>query len=138
MTLRPFLILPPIVLAVGVFVLMNRSGDAPQDMTEERALAVRVQTVAPQEITGTATGYGRAEAVRTWSAIAEVQGRVTYLPEDHAVGAIVEAGTELVRIDTTDYDLARQKAEANIAVVEDQMAELVQQEANSRAMLEVE
>ncbi|MDP2578348.1 HlyD family efflux transporter periplasmic adaptor subunit [Shimia thalassica] len=138
MNLRPLMIVPPIAIAIGVFITMNRGAPDTGGAPEERAVAVRVQTIEPTEVIGTAIGYGRAEAVRNWSAVAEVQGRITFMHEGHAVGSIVDEGTVLIEIDTTDYELARKKALANIAAVEAQIAELEQEEANSIAMLEVE
>lgn len=138
MNLRPLLIIPPLALALIGFRWMNQTPEVVPTVPEEARLAVRVQQIEPRPVTVTAVGYGRAEPVRDWSAIAEVNGRVTELAEGLAVGQIVEAGAVLVRIDRTDYELERRKVEANIAAVEAQLAELAREEENSRATLEVE
>ena len=117
---------------------MTRDDTPPADAPAQSALAVRVTELVPHEVSATATGYGRVEPVRDWSAISEVQGRILELADGLAVGAIVEKDSVLAEIDRTDYELARQKSLANIAAAEAQLAELARQEVNSRASLEVE
>lgn len=138
MNLRPLLVIPPVALGVLGFIWMT-SRPAPEVATPpETALAVRVQPVELQSITATATGFGRVEAEHSWSAIAEVQGRVTVVHPGLDVGSIVEAGTILVEIDQTDNELSRQKTLANISVVQADLAELSRQEENSKRLLKVE
>jgi multidrug efflux pump subunit AcrA (membrane-fusion protein) len=94
--------------------------------------------VTPAPLVATATGYGRVEAVREWSAVSEVEGRINRLSEGLAEGTIVDAGQVIAEVDKTDYELSIQKTQANIAVAEAALAELDRQEANSKASLEVE
>ncbi|MDV7145456.1 HlyD family efflux transporter periplasmic adaptor subunit [Tropicimonas sp. TH_r6] len=138
MNLRPLMILPPLVLAILGFNWMTR--EQPQDVTrpEEARLAVRVMEIVQRPVSASVTGYGRVGAVRDWSAVAEVQGRINSVPGDLAEGSIVEAGDVLFEIDVTDYELARQKAQANISAAEAQIHELQRQEENSRKTLELE
>ena len=138
MNFKPLLILPPIALAVFGFLRMNDRDPEPTTPKPEMRLAVRILTVAPKSVVATATGYGRVEAVHTWTAVTEVQGRITHLPTDLAAGSIVEAGSTLFEIDVTDYELARDKARANIASAEAQLAELSRQEVNTANSLAVE
>jgi len=138
MNFRPLLILPPLVAAVIGFVWLNKQVSTPLSVVEKPQLAVRAMTLQPRALQATATGYGRVEAARDWIAVAQVQGRITHLVPDLAVGTIVEADQLLAQIDRTDYELDREKALANIASVEAQLRELSQQEANSKATLGVE
>lgn len=138
MTLRPLLFLLPVLAGIAGFIVMTREDDRPSAPPEDTRLAVRVVELRPHPVSATAVGYGRVEAVRDWSAIAEVQGRILSLAEDVAVGSILDAGTVLAEIDRTDYELSRQKSLANIAAAEAQLSELDRQVENSRASLEVE
>ncbi|SDI46384.1 efflux RND transporter periplasmic adaptor subunit [Aliiruegeria lutimaris] len=138
MNLRPLLIIPPIILGFIGFKMMTQQDQTLPPPPAESHLAVRVSAVVPHEVSATAVGYGRAEPVRDWSAISEVQGRIVMLADGLAVGSFVDAGTVLAEIDRTDYELSRQKSLANIAAAEAQLAELERQEVNSRASLEVE
>ncbi|PRY26837.1 HlyD family secretion protein [Aliiruegeria haliotis] len=138
MNLRPLMIIPPIVLGILGFRMMMQTPDTDGTPPETRPLAVRVMQLEPQAMSATAVGYGHVEPVRVWSAISEVQGRVIRLADGLAVGTVVAEGEELAAIDRTDYELGRQKTEANIAAVEAQISELDRQIENSRATLEVE
>jgi len=138
MNLKSLLIVPPLALGIAGYIWMTQPSDTAPAPTEETRLAVRVMTVAPSQHLVTATGYGRVEALRSWSAISQVEGRVVETFDDLAVGSVVEAGDLLVQVDTTDYELALQKSRANIAAAEAQLVELDAQEANSQNLLALE
>lgn len=138
MNLKPLLLLPPIALGVAGFIWMTGGEDLPPQTREATRLAVRVMTVTPEPLVVTATGYGRVEAEHSWTAVAQVDGRVVDMARDLAEGTLVEEGALLVQIDKTDFNLAIQKSKANIAAAEATLAELERQEANSRRLLEVE
>ncbi|WP_168797814.1 efflux RND transporter periplasmic adaptor subunit [Aliishimia ponticola] len=138
MNLKPLLIVPPLVLGIGGFILMNRADPPELASREDSALAVRVMTVTAGPLDVTATGYGRVEAVRNWTSVAQVSGRITDSIDDLSEGTLVEAGTEIMTIDATDYELAIQKSQANIAAAEADLAELRGKEDNSRRLLELE
>lgn len=138
MNLRPLLIIPPLVLGVVGFLWMTRSGDTPATARPEATVAVRVMPVVPAPITASAEGYGRVEPAHRWSAVSEVEGRITYLAEGLNEGSFVDAGEVLVEVDRTDYALSVQISEANIAAAEAALTELDRQEENSRRNLEIE
>lgn len=101
-------------------------------------MAVRALTVTEEPLLLSATGYGRVEAVRSWSAVSQAEGRVVETLPNLAVGTVVEAGDLLVQIDPTDYEISIAKTEANIAAANASLAELDRQEENTRRLLEVE
>lgn len=138
MNLRPLLVLPPIVVGVLGFMWMTSRPDTEAVSPPETALVVRVSPVEPRAIVASATGFGRVVAEHSWSAIAEVQGRVTGVLPGLDIGSIVEKGTVLVEIDQTDNELSRQKTLANITAVQADLAELARQEENSERLLKVE
>lgn len=139
MNLRPLLLLPPIALGVAGYIWMTQPDETTAASTaQEQRLAVRVMTVRQEQLTVSAEGYGRVEPVRSWSAVSQVDGRVTDVFGDLAEGTLVEDGVTLIQVDQTDYDLAIRKSTANIAAAEATLLELERQEANSQSLLEVE
>lgn len=138
MNLKPLLIVPPIVIGVLGFMWMTQDRDGLAEPVAEATLAVRVVTVAEAPLAITATGYGRVEAVRSWSAVSQVEGRVASVLTGLAVGTVVNAGDVLVEVDPTDYELAVAIAEANVAAAQATLGELARQEENSQRLLEVE
>ena len=138
MNWKTLLFLPPIALALGGYFYLNQTRDIDAEPPVEAQLPVRAVSVQPQSLVPTAIGFGRVEAARTFSAIAEAQGRVTVLADGLAEGTVVKANTVLIEIDRTDYDLTLGKTQANIAAAKAQLAELARQETNTRASLEIE
>ena len=136
---RMLLFLAPVALGVAVvgYVVQNREG--PQRLPpEERMTPARVMTVPAVDVVPRALGYGSAKPGRVWEAVGEVSGTVIYRHPELAKGAILRAGTELLRIDPTDYRLAIAQIEANIRSVQAQLAVLDVREANTRRSLAIE
>lgn len=138
MNLRPLLILPPLAIGVAGFLWMTQETETTAQPEPQARLAVRVMTVTGEPVTVTATGYGRVEAMRTWTAVSEVDGRIIDMVAGLAEGSIVDEGDVLVAVDRTDYELSIQKSKANIAAAEASLTELDRQEANSERSLEIE
>ncbi len=131
MTLRALLFIPPVAAGIAGFIWMTNRPAPEIEALPETAVVVRVQTVEPRQMSSTAIGFGRVEAGQSWSAISEIQGRVVEEPDGLDIGSIVEQGQNLIAIDRTDYELSRQKSQANIENVTAQLAELARQEENS-------
>lgn len=138
MNFKPLLIVPPIALGVLGYMWMTQPQEVASTPPEETRLAVRVLPITEEPLTLSATGYGRVEPVQSWSAVSQVEGRVLETVENLAIGTVVNAGDLLVQIDPTDYELTIAKTEANIAAAQASLAELNQQEENTRRLLEVE
>lgn len=140
MNWRILLILP--ALAIGVFLFRIQVADGPGEATVEAPppapVAVRVRTVEPQPIEISVSGFGRVQPVRTWEAISRVDGRVEEVHPDLAVGTVVAAGDLLVRVDPRDYEIARDRAAANLATAEAQLAELDASEGSLQDQLDLE
>lgn len=136
--LKRFLIIPPIAIAVAIFIWMT-SQEAPElTPPPEASVAVRSQTIEPVSYAITASGFGRAEAVRSWSAVAQVEGRLVSLSDDVTVGTVVSAGDLLFEIDPRDYEIALAQAEAARASAQADLQELEVNAVNTESSLEVE
>jgi RND family efflux transporter MFP subunit len=92
---------------------------------------VRVVEAAQLDLLPRAHGYGPVVPAQVWAAVSQVQGRVVSMHPRLRNGEILAAGTELLRIDPTDYELM-------IAEVQADLAHLGVQEQNARASLEIE
>ncbi|MEM9431743.1 MAG: efflux RND transporter periplasmic adaptor subunit [Pseudomonadota bacterium] len=138
MNLKSLLFLLPLALGIAGFMWMNSGSDVPEAALAPEGLAVRVLAVKAEAVVVKATGYGRVAPVRSWSAVAEVDGRITALAPALAPGIVVEEGAVVVQIDRTDTELSIRKSKANIASADATLAELERQEANSRRLLDVE
>ena len=136
---RRWLALVPLVIGIAASGLLMRTQGEPEH-TPEREVARPVRVIAVPSVAAVprAVGYGSVAPGTTWQAIAEVGGRVVEVHERLEVGEILRAGTVLLRIDRTDYDLALAEAKADLQATEAELAELAAREENARASLAIE
>jgi multidrug efflux pump subunit AcrA (membrane-fusion protein) len=118
------------------FILLRKP--PPQKAPEELTRSVRIITIKKGEFTPRLSGYGVVSPERTWDAVAQVSGRVAFVDPDFRRGAILQKGTEIIRISPQDYKIAIEQAKANIRASEAKLAELKAQEDNARRSLEIE
>lgn len=136
---RKILILPPVILGAAVLAYQFAFKEPPaQKPPAERVRHVRVIEAAETEIVPKAVGYGSVRPARVWDAVSQVSGRIVYVHPDFKKGAILKAGTEIVRISPTDYEIAIRQADANIRAGEAKLEELTVTEDNTRDSLEIE
>lgn len=139
MVWRKWLFVPPLAIAALLFAVMlwSGSGDA-VDPPAPAPTAVRVAPLTTAPFIASAAGFGRVEPEETWQAIAQVAGRVVELPSNVAVGRVVKKHALLARIDPRDYEIARDKAKANLASATASLEELAVQETNTASLLQIE
>lgn len=132
-------ILPPLLLGIGLlaFAIANRTGPEPRPI-EERVVPVRVVTLQPVDFVPRARGWGLVQPRTTWEAVARVRGPVIAVHPDLRRGRLLEAGTEVLRIDPADYDLALAQAEAAREGIEARLDERVVDEENIGATIAIE
>jgi len=129
----------PVMLAVIAVVFLVRVRREPEKLSvSEEARRVRVIRVTPVDVIPRATGYGYVEPGRTWQAVAEVNGKVVDVSPLLKKGEIIKAGTVLIRIDPTPYQLMVAQSESNIQNIRAQMEELEAVERNQKSLLEIE
>ncbi len=138
MNFRWLLVFPPLALGAIGYYWITIPDETTVEPLAESAVAVRTTVIEPRPIAVKAVGYGRVEPESQWSAVSELQGRVTTLADNVAVGNFVTEGQLLAELDRTDYELSRKKAQANIAAAESRVAELRRSESNVRKSLEVQ
>ncbi|MEM7776224.1 MAG: HlyD family efflux transporter periplasmic adaptor subunit [Pseudomonadota bacterium] len=123
----------PVAGAVALLVLGINMREGPrQAPPTETSRIVRVITLKPTAFVPSVVGYGAVKPARTWNAVAQVAGRIEYIHPALRTGAILKAGTEVIRISPKDYDLAVAEAEANLKAAEAKLVELELQQDNAR------
>jgi len=139
MRLAPLLALPPIALGIAAAVWMIAQAPGPAQIDGRApALPIRVMTVAAEDIRPTTTAWGNLRAADTWVAVAEVQGEVIWRHPDLEAGRLIPAGTEVLRIDPADYELALAQSRADLAALEAERAQLETEADNTRRILALE
>ncbi|GHD40126.1 hypothetical protein GCM10017083_03090 [Thalassobaculum fulvum] len=137
--LRKLLILPPVVLGAAVLAAVVATKSGPErGAADEAAARVRVLDVAATPFVPRVTGYGSVAPGRSWSAVAQVSGRIARVAPELERGRRVQAGTELVKIADEDYQLSVGKADAAISAAQAGLDELDLDKANLETSLEIE
>jgi multidrug efflux system membrane fusion protein len=97
--LKKLLFIPPILIGIAVLYFMASGREAPERKPPgERAQAVRVITAESVQLVPRVTGYGSIYPGTVWNGAAQVAGEVVYVHPQLKKGAILSAGTEIVRI----------------------------------------
>ncbi len=131
--------IPPVVLGVVVMAYAASNKTSPiQAPPQEIAKSVRVIEVSKTPVVARAIGYGSVKPSNVWNAISRVKGTAVYVHPNFKKGTVLPKGTELVRIDPTDYQLTIAQFEANIRATEAQLKESIVNEENTRASLAIE
>ncbi len=136
---RLILFLAPIIVALAVAAIFVARAPGPE-RTGESPLATPVRTVTAetQAVRPVARGWGNARASETWAAVAEVNGQIIFRHEDLEAGRLIAQGTKVLEIDPSNYRLAIAQAEADLAALAAEKAQLEAEEDNTRRVLALE
>lgn len=129
------------VLAVGIAILVvaiKMKPDLPVKPAGDRARLVNVMPLELKAMAPIAIGFGKVTPKLEWKAIAEVTGKIVYRNPELEKGRILQAGTEILRIDPLDYELKLAQAEADLSSSKTQLAKLNQEEKNLKGTMKIE
>lgn len=110
--------LPVAVLAVayGIATVIRNVGPEIEVITPEpQPLVVRVITAQPERVRLTVKSQGQVAAEHSIDLVSELPGGITRVARAFVTGGYFRTGDVLLEIDTTDYELARVRAEARVA-----------------------
>lgn len=139
MNWRALLFIPALAVGIGAFMIINgRERGASSDEVSPPLIPVRVADVVLEPVTVSVTGYGRIEPVRTWEGISQVDGRIIATSDALAIGGFIQAGETVIQVDPRDYEIARDRALANLQIAQADLAELNAQEQNTAQQVALE
>jgi multidrug efflux pump subunit AcrA (membrane-fusion protein) len=139
MNLRVLWLLPALGLGAGIAVWLVRTGPEPARVTlSQTAIPVEVITAEARSLSPVATGYGISRPARSWHAVASVRGGIMSMHPDLASGRFIAAGAEVLRIDPSEYLLALAEAQADLASLETEAAQIAAERANLDGVLGIE
>ncbi|WP_420862650.1 efflux RND transporter periplasmic adaptor subunit [Algirhabdus cladophorae] len=136
--IKKFLLFPPIILAVLVAMWLTNRTAVAVEQVEPVALPVRVVTVQADSLAVSASGFGRAEATKTWTGVAEVEGRLTLFPDVLQIGARIGKDDLMFEIDPRDYEIRVAQAQADVLSAEADLERIKVNAANTEATLVVQ
>ncbi|MCG9681994.1 HlyD family secretion protein [Vibrio sp. Isolate23] len=128
-------------LAVGIITLVlaiKMKPELPVKPAGDRARLVETIPLELQSIAPMAIGFGKVAPKLEWKAIAEVTGKVVYRHPKLEKGQVLQAGTEILRIDPLDYELKLIQAQADLKSSQISLAKLALEEDNLKQTLRIE
>ena len=138
-SLRLLLLVAGLAAGVGLAYWLDSIKRPPERVAQHEIVrAARVVEVPMVEVRPVATGFGVARPGSTWQAVSRVSGTVVYRLADLEDGSIIAAGTRLLSIDPTDYELAIAEAEAQIAAFNAERDQLGADQTNLESLLAIE
>ena len=115
------IILPLLILVIGfvVFNMMGKLKKAPQRQHPIQQ-GVLVDVIELKSITHRVKVYatGTVQAEQEIALVPEVSGKVSWISPQLVSGGLFKKGETLLKIDTSDFELATEKARAEIAQVQ--------------------
>lgn len=99
---------------------------------------MKVIKVQPVPFTLEARGFGVTRPAQTWQAVANVPGRVVERHPALESGKILPAGTLLLALDPSRYELAITEIKAELAALASDQSKLDLEEQNTRKLLKME
>lgn len=126
----------PVIIGIAVLVFAATNRAQPQRKPPaEQARSVRTIEAVALPLVPRLLAFGSVQPARVFAAVAQVSGEVEYLDPAFDRGALLAAGTEIVRISPVDYELAIAQAQANLRAADARIAELSVSEQNTRETL---
>ncbi len=119
------IVLPFLVLLVGgaILAVLIVSRQAPvKEVQEFAGVLVETVTVQHREHTVTVAATGTVQARQQSEIVAQVSGRVILLADEFIAGGMFKKGDTLFQLEDIDYQLAIQRAGADLAAAELELA----------------
>lgn len=117
--LRRLLILPPILIGAAILFGATAVKQPPErTKSPEKPVPVRAIKAAKTNIIPRTSGYGVVQPARVWQGVAKVSGPVVKLHPRLKPGVILQAGEALLHIDSSEYQLALEQVDAELAAAE--------------------
>jgi len=128
-----------VVLGVAIAVVLVLGRQAPTRVEGDAAVAT-LTVIEAQEVPlrFEARGYGVVRPAEIWQATANVPGRVVERHPRLESGMLVRAGTLLLALDPSRYELAIAEAQAELASLAAERTQLEREQGNTERLLALE
>ena len=108
-----------ILLGVALIIIAPLIKSPPKQIpVKEYPVKVRSMVVPSLDVVPHSIGFGRVAPGRTWESVAEVSGQIVWVSDELRDGKVVPSGTELLRIEDSNYRLALAQTEAQLQASE--------------------
>lgn len=132
-------IVPPVVAGIALAAWLVSRAEPPARVAQaERSVAARTVIAAATPVRPVVRGFGIVRPARSWQAVAEISGAVTWRHPELETGNRIAAGTKVLEIDASRYEIALRQAEADIAALDAEKRQIATEADNTRLLLGIE
>ena len=129
----------PILVGLAILVLLVKLREPPvQAAFEEKVQAVRSITIPRVKLVPRMLAYGTVAPGRVWEAVAQVSGKIVAMHSRLEAGEFVGKDEIVLRIDSTDYELAITQIQSDMQATQAQIAENRVKQQNTQKALAIE
>ncbi len=119
------------------FVLIKLKPKEKHIIPENKGILVETFFLKPLSVSMDVEAYGTVKAREQIELIAEVGGKVDYLPDSFKEGNFIEKGEILLRIDKREFELNVKSAEARLHQARAELLNLDQEVSNFKKSIEI-
>ena len=135
---RALIVLAGLFVGISLFIVFKITQKGPAyDQSLNLAPTVTVLQVKAVDFRLQVQGFGVSRPAESWQAVANVSGRVVKTHPGLKSGVILPAGTELLVIDPSRYELTIAEANADLASLAAELAQLQTEKMNIVALLDL-
>ncbi len=135
---KPIALPALVVLGIVAFILIKGGKSAPNETTvQEYATPAHIQLISHSLITPKAIGYGTATPSSNLNVPAEISAEVAWVHKKLKQGGDLKAGTQVIRFESRDVELALAKVTAELNSQGTKVAELDLEEKNAQQQLKL-
>ncbi len=125
-------------IGIVATVILIKTGPSPlKTPILEQEQVVSAIKVSPINVIPWIIGYGEAQPARTWKAVSQVGGKISWKSPKLKNGEFFEAGELLLSIDDSEIKLKILSAEATIKKIQAKMEELTTTKTNMMSQLAI-
>lgn len=119
------------VIAVSIFLVVMMVGskkDIEHSLDSVPSQSAEVITMKKIPYQVRVTGYGNVVPAITFHSMSEVSGKILFLHPNLKSGETLQAGTVVIKIDASDYDITLKQSEADLSANRSALVQLEEEE----------
>ena len=124
-----------LLLGAGLFLGLKLLKEPPAEKSSELLRSLIVLPLKKETVTPKVTEFAVVKSLEEVSVKAQVSGKVIFCGEGTEDGVNVKAGEIIIQIEKKDYEIARQQADAELAILEANAKQKVQTIKDTSEML---
>ncbi len=133
-------IILPLVVLLAIAIVVYQIKNMPPPLHQQLGYPLKTVQVMPVQLIDYRShvrGYGTVKPRIIVKPKAEVSGKIVFIHPDLRKGAILPAGTTVLKIEPTTFEFSLRQSQAGLSSNESSLLQLQTEEENTRALLKI-